>query len=181
MRLRGARLSICGGYNVASRSISLSYEACAHAADLPTERIGGSIMLTLHPTRNTSGGPTTLAEHIAAHCRDRGHTDEVTRILRLAEAEAWTDAALALIELELPRWTLRRLAHEDGEWFCWLSRRPELPIELDDCAEARSELPVLAILDALAEARRKDCVAPMRRANRAAPPPTVTPTCDNFG
>ena len=74
-------------------------------------------------------------------------------------------------------------AREDGEWFCALSRRPELPIELDDCAEARNEVLVLAILDALAEAREKD---PPVRGGRAAlvtaaAPVTLTPICENLG
>ena len=34
-----------------------------------------------------------------------------TRIRRLVESGAYADAALALIELELPRWRLRRLVH----------------------------------------------------------------------
>jgi hypothetical protein len=74
---------------------------------------------------------------------------------RLIEAGAWTDAALALIEIELPAWRLRRLVHEDGEWLCSLSRQPNLPAELDDSADARHEVLPLAILSALVEARRK--------------------------
>jgi len=38
------------------------------------------------------------------------------RIDQLIEARAWNDAALALVELELPAWKLRRLVYEDGEW-----------------------------------------------------------------
>jgi hypothetical protein len=34
----------------------------------------------------------------------------------LAEAGAWTDAALHLLELELPHWTIRRLSHEGDDW-----------------------------------------------------------------
>jgi hypothetical protein len=32
---------------------------------------------------------------------------KATRVRQLIAAEAWTDAALALIELELPQWKLR--------------------------------------------------------------------------
>jgi hypothetical protein len=38
------------------------------------------------------------------------------RINRLIDAGAWTDTALALLELELPQWKLRRIVYEDGEW-----------------------------------------------------------------
>jgi hypothetical protein len=34
------------------------------------------------------------------------------RIIRLAELDAWNEVALALIELELPAWQIRRLASE---------------------------------------------------------------------
>ncbi|HXO67330.1 MAG TPA: hypothetical protein VN838_00085, partial [Bradyrhizobium sp.] len=54
------------------------------------------------------------------------------RIERLIDSGAWTDAALALLELELPHWQLRRLAYDDGEWHCALSRQRELPEWLDD-------------------------------------------------
>jgi hypothetical protein len=54
------------------------------------------------------------------------------RIERLIDYGAWTDAALALLELELPHWQLRRLVYDDGEWHCALSRQRELPEWLDD-------------------------------------------------
>ena len=61
------------------------------------------------------------------------------RLDQLIEAGAWSDAALALIELELPAWKLRRLVYEDGEWFCSLSKQPNLPVALDDTADACHE------------------------------------------
>ena len=39
---------------------------------------------------------------------------KAARIDRFVEAGAWNDAVLALIELELPAWNLRRLVYEDG-------------------------------------------------------------------
>ena len=84
------------------------------------------------------------ALHVASNAR---------RIPRLVESRAYADAALALIELELPQWRLRRLVHEDGEWHCSLSRHPELPISLDDTVEANHESLPLAILSAFVEAR----------------------------
>ena len=60
----------------------------------------------------------------------------LTHVVRLAEIGAWTDATFALIAFELPLWTVRRLAYENGEWLCSLSRQPNLPMTFDDCAEA---------------------------------------------
>ena len=74
-------------------------------------------------------------------------------IARLIAAGAWTDAALALVALELPTWTVRRLAY-DGEWVCSLSRQPNLPEVLDDTADASHALMPLAILRAFLQARR---------------------------
>ncbi len=77
-------------------------------------------------------------------------------IIRLAEAGAWTDAALALISLELPLWNVRRLAYENGEWLCSLTRQPNPPVTLDDCTEATHEALPLAILSAFLDACRRD-------------------------
>jgi hypothetical protein len=78
---------------------------------------------------------------------------------RLIGVGAWTDAALVVMALELPAWTLRRLVCEDGEWLCALSTQPNLPIELDATADARHEILPLAILSACLEARRRSNVA----------------------
>src|ERR1700744_5113879 len=59
------------------------------------------------------------------------------RIDFLIRSGAWTDAVLALIELELPQWRLRRIAYDDGEWHCALSRQRELPDWLDQAVEYR--------------------------------------------
>ena len=76
------------------------------------------------------------------------------RVNRLIEAGAWTDATLALVELELPQWKLRGIVYEDGEWHCCLSRQPQLPLGLDEVAEASHEILPLAILIAFLQARR---------------------------
>ena len=76
------------------------------------------------------------------------------RIERLIESQAWTDAALALIDLELPQWQVRRLAYDDGEWYCALSRQRELPDWLDQSIETRHADLALAILSAFVEAQR---------------------------
>jgi hypothetical protein len=106
------------------------------------------------------------------------------RIERLIESGAWTDAALALLELELPHWQLRRLAYDDGEWHCALSRQRELPDWLDDrSVESHHVDLAMAILSAFVEARRK--FAPPRKTSVPAAPWPTSPlheplNCDNF-
>lgn len=112
-----------------------------------------------------------------------GKSAKATRIDRLIDAGAWNEAALALIELELPGWTLRRLVYEDGEWLCSLSEEPRLPLVLDDVADARHEVLPLAILAAFLEARRRVSAA---RETGSPAVPQVRPIadgalcCDNF-
>jgi hypothetical protein len=79
----------------------------------------------------------------------------LTHIVRLAEIGAWTEATFALIALELPFWSVRRLVYENGEWLCSLSRQPNLPMTLDDCAEASHNVLPLAMLCAFVEACRR--------------------------
>ncbi len=101
---------------------------------------------------------------------------------RLAEAGAWTDAALALIALELPGWKVRRLVYENGEWLCSLSRQPNLPITLDDTADAAHEALPLAIVLAFVEARRRTG-APLQffpAIPQAGQAPGLALCCDNF-
>jgi len=76
------------------------------------------------------------------------------RVKRLIQSQAWTDAALALIDLGLPQWQVRRLAYDDGEWYCALSRQRELPDWLDQAIETHHADLALAILSAFVEAQR---------------------------
>ncbi len=107
---------------------------------------------------------------------------KAARLDQLIEAGAWTDAALALIEFELPAWQLSRLLYEDGEWHCSLSKQPHLPRALDDTADGNHEVMSLAILSAFLEARTRAMLP------AAALPtiPQVRPTagyalgCDDF-
>jgi hypothetical protein len=69
----------------------------------------------------------------------------------LIEAGALTQAALSLIELELPLWKLRRIAYDEGEWHCAMSRQRELPEWLDQAVEARHASLTLALLGAYIE------------------------------
>ena len=105
------------------------------------------------------------------------------RLDQLIEAGAWSDAALALIELELPAWKLRRLVYEDGEWLCSLSKQPNLPVALDDTADACHDVLPLAILSAFVEARRK--TSAVREPSSPTVPQVRTTSgyaicCDNF-
>ena len=83
-----------------------------------------------------------------------GATGKTTRVAELIRFGAWTDAALVLIDLELPLWHVRRIAYDEGEWYCALSRERELPDWLDRSVEASHADLALAILSALVEVRR---------------------------
>jgi hypothetical protein len=105
------------------------------------------------------------------------------RIERLIESQAWTDVALALIDLELPQWQVRRLAYDDGEWYCALSRQRELPDWLDQSIETRHADLALAMLSAFVEAQR--ITSPPSRSSVPAVPQhanlSYEPVCsDNF-
>jgi hypothetical protein len=108
---------------------------------------------------------------------------KATDIDQLIEAGAWCDAALALIDIEIPAWSVRRLVREDGEWFCSLTRQPNVPVALDDTADASHQALPLAILGAFLEARRKIIAA---RDSATSVVPQVQPVsgnaicCDNF-
>jgi hypothetical protein len=111
------------------------------------------------------------------------HPTAKARITRLIEFGAFADATLALLELELPQWKLRRLVHEDGEWHCALSRQLALPAGIDDMAEGRHEDLSLAILDAFVEARRRRFAASKlqpRSVPRVRPARGHAVCCDNF-
>src|SRR3982074_185366 len=98
-----------------------------------------------------------MAEVIDETCRrfpSVGQIEKTARIERLIGSGAWTDAALALIDLELPLWQVRRLAYDEGWWCCALSRERELPDWLDRSIEARHADLSLAILSAFVDAQR---------------------------
>jgi len=83
-----------------------------------------------------------------------GGLPAISRIRKLIDCGAWTDLALALVQFELPAWRLRRLVYDGGEWQCAISRHPDVPVEIDDCADARHAILPLAILSAFIQARR---------------------------
>ncbi len=98
-----------------------------------------------------------MSEVISQTCRrfpSMGQTEKTARIEHLIGSEAWTDAALALIDLELPQWQVRRIAYDEGEWHCALSRQRELPEWLDQSIETHHSDLALAILSAFVEVQR---------------------------
>jgi hypothetical protein len=127
-----------------------------------------------------------IAEVVDETCRrfpPIRRTEKTARIEQLIGSGAWTDAALALIDLELPQWQVRRIAYDEGEWYCALSRERELPDWLDRSIEARhADLP-LAILSAFVDAQRIS--TPKSRTSvpivlRDANPLYEPVCCDNF-
>jgi hypothetical protein len=113
-----------------------------------------------------------------------GQTERTARLTRLIDAEAWADAALALLELELPLWRVRRLAYDQGEWYCALSRERELPEWLDSSIEAQHADLALALLSAFVEAQvlSAEAARPSVPTVRQALDPLHEPmACDNVG
>jgi hypothetical protein len=114
--------------------------------------------------------PSLIADVIREACRrfpSQGQPARTERIGQLIQLGAWTDAALALIELELPQWQVRRLAYDDGEWYCALSRERELPDWLDASVEGRHADLALAILSAFVEVQRHSAASPQTSVPRA--------------
>src|SRR6266436_5630861 len=128
-----------------------------------------------------------IAEVIGETCRrfpSVGQTEKTARIERLIQTAAWTDAALALIDLELPLWQIRRIAYDEGEWYCALSRERELPDWLDRSVESHHADLALAILSAFVDAQR--IASPASITSVPAVPRDANPLyepvcCDNFG
>jgi len=128
-----------------------------------------------------------IAEVIGAACRrypSLGQGEKTARVEQLIKSGAWTDAALALIDLELPFWQVRRLAYDDGEWYCALSRERELPDWLDQSIETHHADMSLAILGAFIEARRTfqpESRTSVPAVNRGGASNLYEPACsDNF-
>jgi hypothetical protein len=154
----------------------------AFAADheLLLDRLDEEVRLAPKPALHLFG---KIIGSACRHIPILNRSKKAGRIERLIDAEAWTDCALALIELELPGWQMRRLVYEGGEWLCSLSRQPGLPLELDDTVDASHEVPALAVLRAFVEARRRGGTA-IRAGVMNSPAFQSAPgemlSCDNF-
>jgi hypothetical protein len=111
---------------------------------------------------------------------------QAAKIDRLIASEAWTEAALALVELELPQWRLHRLVYEENTWVCSLSQQWDPRVWLSDCAETRHQSLPLAILGAMIEAQQ--CSEPLSKRAASSVPQcgaksslsVETMCCDNF-
>lgn len=131
----------------------------------PLDRLAQRIHLAAAPDRNLLGA---LMTNGCVRLHALKATTRTRRLESLLDAGAWTEAAIALVELELPAWSFRRLALDDGMWFCSLSLSPTLPAEFDEMIETSHGSMPLAILAALIEARHATDAA---RASRSLPRP----------
>ncbi|HEX7919795.1 MAG TPA: hypothetical protein VF583_02505 [Bradyrhizobium sp.] len=128
-----------------------------------------------------------MADIVSQTCRrfpSAGQSSKSARVERLIQSGAWTDAAIALLDLELPQWQIRRLVYDEGEWHCALSRERELPDWLDQSIETRHADLALAILSGFVEAQRistpenRTSVPTVRRDTRSLYEPLLV---DNIG
>ena len=110
---------------------------------------------------------------------------DAVQLRQFIDAGALTEAALALIDAELPQWKLRRITYDEGEWHCALSRERELPDWLDQAVEVRHASLTLAILSAYIETVRQ--IEMSREPSRPSVPQTPREReqyepvcCDNF-
>jgi hypothetical protein len=125
-----------------------------------------------------------IIEHACRRLPSLGQSERSARIMRLIDVEAWADAALALMKLELPLWQVRRIVYDEGEWHCALSRERELPDWLDAAVEARHADLALALLSAFVEVEALvlEVSRPSVPTVRPAPDPFHEPVgCENFG
>ncbi|MBR1088044.1 hypothetical protein JQ621_11280 [Bradyrhizobium manausense] len=137
--------------------------------------------------RNAQGmsGPL-MREIIDQACRrfpSLGPSERTARLARLIDAEAWVDAALALMELELPLWHVRRIAYDEGEWHCALSRERELPDWLDAAVEGCHGELAIALMSAFLEVQALAVEAPRPSVPNVRPArdPLFEPaSCENF-
>ena len=137
--------------------------------------------------RNTQAMTRTLMQEIIDRACRRvpalGQSERTLRLMRLIDAGAWTDAALALLELELPLWQVRRIAYDEGEWHCALSRERELPDWLDAAVEGCHGDLAAALLSAFVEvqALALETSRPSVPNVRPATDPLYEPVaCENF-
>jgi hypothetical protein len=125
-----------------------------------------------------------ISDVIGETCRrfpSMGQTGKTDRIEQWIGSGAWIDAVLALVDLELSQWQIRRIAYDDGEWYCALSRQRELPDWLDRFIECRhADLPI-AILRAYVEAQRISAPLSTPSVPSVDTSPLYEPACcDNF-
>src|SRR5580658_9302582 len=121
---------------------------------------------------------------VAGRCAAPNCADQARRIRALIGAQAWTDAILAIVDLDRSR-AVRQLSHDEGEWICRIGSRCALPDWLDDSVHFAHPVLPFAILGALLSALAQN--------EKAAVPATSVPSsrqrlghaisavsCDNY-
>jgi hypothetical protein len=126
--------------------------------------------------------PELLSE-IVANTAQRLYPPGTAKLDQLIEAGALTEAAFALLNLELPLWQIRRISYDDGEWHCATSRQRELPEWLDQAVETSHASLTLAIVSVYIETLRQ--IGASRDPSRPSVPQTrgdqFEPVCcENF-
>ena len=82
---------------------------------------------------------------------------------------------MALLDLELSQWKLRRIVYDDGEWRCCLGKKWQLPEWLDNVVEVSHPVLPLAILTAFVEA----CAVTPCSTEAARTVPAIQPCADS--
>ena len=127
--------------------------------------------------------PELLSGIVAETVRRLSAPGEAAQLRQLIEAGALTEAAFAVINLELPLWQIRRITYDEGEWHCAMSRQREIPEWLDEAIEATHASLTLAIVSVYIETLRQ--IEASREPSRPSVPQTrgdqFKPVCcDNF-
>jgi hypothetical protein len=127
--------------------------------------------------------PELLSGIVAGTVRRLSAPGEAAQLHQLIEAGALTEAAFAVINLELPLWQIRRITYDEGEWYCAMSRQRELPEWLDEAIETSHASLTLAIVSVYIETLRQ--IEASREPSRPSVPQTrddqFKPVCcDNF-
>ena len=127
--------------------------------------------------------PELLSGIVAETVRRLSAPGDAAQLHQLIEAGALTEAAFAVIQLELPLWQIRRITYDEGEWYCAMSRQRELPEWLDEAIETTHASLTLAIVSVYIETLRQ--IEASREPSRPSVPQTrgdqFKPVCcDNF-
>jgi hypothetical protein len=143
------------------------------------ERLGEAVRLVSAPTRELF---RNVVEDAGQRASLPGQSSEAARIYRLIEVGAWTEAAISIIAFALPNWTMRRIACEQGEWICSLSRQPNVPLAIDETVDASNPVLALAILTAFVDACLREAAAPHAGPSvpLVGPASGQTICCENF-
>ena len=150
----------------------------------------GSIVSRSAPWRVMFGMPTAgaMLSDAIANCENKIaplRRAQLVHLRTLIATGATVEAALVLVELELPQWRLRRIVYDNSDWHCALSRQRELPDWLDEAVEGNHKDLAVAILCAFHEARKRDAanasiprsLAPKTRARADFHQPVL---CENY-